>query len=335
MAVSENAELEELIRKASGDTVGQLTPTPGLPPSDDQDDSGGLDLSTLVLVARRSLLWVVLLLTLGFTASWLFLRYTKPIYKAASILKLDERSEAANLGFGAAVKSDANTSNQLAGEIELIKSNLTYKNLRERLALDVNYYVQGTVLETELYSNSPFRIEHKISDTELYNRKFLINFLSPDKYQISTKVRNQTLTGTYTVGQWAAFPGMQLLLNAVPGRALPIGDDPQYHFVILNDGAVSSYLDRNLDVAVVNPNANTIQISFTDNNPEKASHIINSIDTVYLQEKLDRKKQSSALSLKFIDQVIADNDKRWRAAEEAQKEFVRRNLRRQRGYGCN
>jgi uncharacterized protein involved in exopolysaccharide biosynthesis len=325
MAVSENAELEELIRKATGETAGQLPPTTGPTPTTEQDDlGGGLDLTTLVLVARRSLAWVLLLLALGFTASWLFLRYTKPIYKAASIIKLDERSEANKLGFGA-VKNEEAPGNQLAGEVELIKSNLTYKNLRERVALDVNYYVQGTVLEAELYTNSPFQVKYKITDPTLYNQKFLVNFLTPTKYQVSVKVHNQTLTGTYQLGQWGTFPGMQLWLEAAPGRTLPVGDDPQYHFVILDDGAVSGYLDKNLAVTVLNPSANTIQISFTDNNPEKAAHIINNIDTVYLKEKLDRKKQSSALSLEFIDQVIADNDKRWRAAEEAQKEFVRRN----------
>jgi len=244
MAVSENAELEELIRKATGETASQLPPTPGAAITTDQDDAeSSLDLNTLALVARRSLVWVLLLLALGFTASWLFLRYTKPVYKAASILKLDERSEAANLGFGAA-KSGDNPSNQLAGEIELIKSNLTYKHLKERIALDVNYYVQGTVLENELYDTAPFHVKYKVADPALYNRKFLVNFLTPTKYQVSVNVRNQILTGTYTVGQWATFSGMQLLLESVPGRALPVGDDPQYHFVILDEGSLSELTDR-------------------------------------------------------------------------------------------
>ena len=323
MALSENAELEELIRKATGEPAGQLPPIANSAVASDQDDlGGGLDLSTLILVARRSLIWVFLLLALGFTGSWLFLRYTKPVYKAASLLKLDERSEAANVGL-ASMKGDDNR-NQLAGEIELIKSNLTYKHLKERLDLDINYYTKGTVLEAELYDNSPFHIQYKITDPELYNHKFQVTFLTPSRYQISTEAHNQTLTGTYSVGQWATFPGAQLLLNFAPGATIPSSDNSQYHFIILDEGAISNYLNKNLDVAVVNPSANTIQISFTDNNPRKAAHIINNIDTVYLQEKVARKKQTTAQSLEFIDQVIADNDKRWRAAEEAQKDFVRR-----------
>ena len=310
MALSENAELEELIRKATGESAGQTQTAISSVVASEQDElDGGLDLGTLVLVARRSLIWVILLLTLGFTGSWLFLRYTKPIYKAASLIKLDERSEAANIGLAAAKGEDSN--NQLAGEVELIKSNLTYRHLKERLALDVNYYAKGTVLEAELYDTAPFHIQYTITNPELYNRKFQVNFPTATTYQLNVKTNNQVLNGTYKLDQWIDFPGARLMLSVIPGRTIPSSNDSQYHFVILDDAAVSTYLNKNLDVAVVNPSANTIQISFTDNNPQKAAHIINNIDTVYLQEKIARKKQTTAQSLEFIDQVIADNDKRW------------------------
>jgi tyrosine-protein kinase Etk/Wzc len=326
MALSENAELEELIRKATGETAGQLPPTAGPTLVDDQDDpAGGLDLSTLVLVARRSLIWVILLLALGFTGSWLVLRYTKPIYKSASLLKLDERSEAANLGLDA-LKGDASRpGNQLAGEVELIKSGITYQHLKERLALDVNYYVQGTVLENELYNVAPFRIQYKVTDPGLYGRKIQVSFLSQTQYALEIKLPDRNISGTYTVGQWADLPGLKLLLQPAPNNTLPVGSEPQYHFIILDDGAINGYLDKNLEVAVINPSANTIQISFTDNNPTKAAHIVNNIDTVYLKEKLARKKQSNDSTLSYIDKIIAENAKNLNKAEDNQQNFVREN----------
>jgi hypothetical protein len=53
MAISENAELEELIRKATSEPASQSTTS--LASSSDQDESegGGLDLNTLVIVARQ------------------------------------------------------------------------------------------------------------------------------------------------------------------------------------------------------------------------------------------------------------------------------------------
>ncbi|MEJ7659399.1 MAG: hypothetical protein WKG07_07140 [Hymenobacter sp.] len=72
MALSENAELEELIRRATTDgrcRTARRRPSPGRR----RGRTTALDLGTLVLVARRSLVWVLLLLLLGITASWLYL----------------------------------------------------------------------------------------------------------------------------------------------------------------------------------------------------------------------------------------------------------------------
>ncbi|RZK18864.1 MAG: hypothetical protein EOO56_15305, partial [Hymenobacter sp.] len=328
MALSENAELEELIRRATGETAGQLPPTAGPMPTagEEEDADGGLDLSTLVLVARRSLIWVLLLLALGVTGSWLFLRYTKPVYKSASLLKLDEKSEAGKLGIGAIKGLDNNqTGVQLAGEVELIKSNLTYKHLKERLALDVNYYVQGTVLESEMYNSAPFHVRYKISDPAYYGRKIQVGFPVAGSYHISVKSAGQTLDGTYPTGSWARLPGIDLLVEAATGRELPAKDDAQYHFVVLDDGAINGYLDKNLDVKVINPSANTIQISFTDNNPAKAAHIVNNIDTVYLKEKLASKRQSNDSTLSYLDKLIEDTDRRYQAAQARQQQFMLRN----------
>lgn len=259
MALSENAELEELIRRATDETTGQLPPITGMAQAADQEEpGGGLDLSTLTLVARRSLIWVLLLLLLGGTASWLFLRYTKPIYKSMSLLKLDERSEADNFKAGALKASDpSQSSTQLAGEVELIKSNLTYQHLKERLALDVNYYAQGTVLETELYNIAPFRVRYKVQNPQFYGRKFQVAFPTSNRYEITVKAGEQTLTGAAALGQWTKLPGVEVLLESAPGRMVPATNDPPYSFVILNDGAIDAYLNRNLDVTVVNANANT------------------------------------------------------------------------------
>ena len=177
--MNENSELEELIRNATG--AGAVSSAAPVAPAveGDDDQAGGLDLSTLVIVARRSLLWLLLLVALGATASWLYLRYTKPVYQSASLLKIDERARAEDLGLTGqmAPAADKARGSKLAGEVELIKSGIIYKRLKDTLALDVNYYVQGTVLESELYGVSPFQVQYKITDPSLYNRKFNVKFL--------------------------------------------------------------------------------------------------------------------------------------------------------------
>ena len=69
MATNENTELEELIRNATGGPTAPPAAPFANASESEEDEAPGLDISTLVLVARRSLLWMLLLILLGTTAS--------------------------------------------------------------------------------------------------------------------------------------------------------------------------------------------------------------------------------------------------------------------------
>ena len=323
MASNENTEIEELIRNATGG--GPQPPVAMAGPEGDNEDEGpSLDLATLVLVARRSLLWLLLLLSLGLTASWLYLRYTKPVYSSASLLKIDEKTEAANLGLAsqmAAPGIEKARGSKLAGEVELIKSGIIYRRLKDSLALDVNYYVQGTVLESELYGSSPFRVRYKVTDASLYNRKFNLKFVGSNRFRLEYMGLGRAMSGEYALGQPILLPGIRLDVTGT--RDLTEDNrDADYHFTIQDEGTVNGYLDRNLAVEIVNPDANTIQISFKDFNPAKAQSIVNKIDTVYLEEKLSRKRESTEAQLRFLNKQMDETQRNLQQAEEGLKRFA-------------
>jgi tyrosine-protein kinase Etk/Wzc len=243
MAMNENTELEELIRNATGNVAAPPATPFAEASADDDDESAGLDLSILVLVARRSLLWMILLIALGLTASWLYLRYTKPIYKSASLLKIDERAEADALGLSGlpAAAGGDKTRNKLAGEVELIKSGIIYRRLKDSLALDVNYYVQGTVLETEMYGSSPFHVRYTVSDPSLYNRKFNLKFLSLQRFKLDYVAQGQPVDGEYALGQPITLPGIKLEITGTEQLNESVTEQ-DYHFTIQNEASVNSYL---------------------------------------------------------------------------------------------
>ena len=322
MALTENAELEELIRNANGGGGEPLVPAGAA--TEPEEEGGGLDISTLVLVARRSLLWVILLLALGFTASWLYLRYTKQVYKSTSVLKIDERNEGSALGLAQLAPGIVEKGNsKLAGEVELIKSNIIYRRLKESLDLDVNYYVQGTVLESEMYGTSPFRVQYKITDNALYNRKFDLKFVSRQRINLEFMSQGRPAGGEYTLGQLIELPGI-ILQVSTPAPLDEAALDGSYHFTIQDDNTVSNYLDKNLTVEVVNPDANTIGISFNDFNPKKAQDIVSQIDSVYLEEKIANKQEATQKMMQFLDKVMVQNGKSLEQAEQRVQDFAQR-----------
>ena len=323
MATNENTELEELIRNATG---GAASPpeTPAMSAGEPDDEAASLDIATLALVARRSLLWLLLLITLGLTASWLYLRYTKPVYKSASLLKIDERNEGSALGLAAqsAPTVVPNGRTKLAGEVELIKSDIIYRRLKDSLALDVNYYVQGTVLEAEMYSTSPFRVKYAITDPSLYNRKFELRFTTPGRFRLEFVGQGRPLSGEYALGKPLKLPGITLEVLGTENMLPDNQDDASYHFTIQDDRTVNAYLDKNLTVEIINPEASTIQIAFNDFNANKAQDIVNKIDAVYLKEKLAQKNESTVSKLRFLDQILDQNGQNLENAEDRLQSFV-------------
>ncbi|GAB3304566.1 GumC family protein [Hymenobacter tenuis] len=312
MAAKEEAELEELIRNSGAEP--------------DEDEGGGFDLTILFMVVRKSLPWMLLLILLGLTASWLFLRYTQPIYKSSSTIKIDEKTEAGVLGLGtiggAAEKQQSITN--LSGEVELIKSDIIYRQLKDSLRLAVNYYVQGTVLESELYKNSPFRIEYTASQDAHYNTKVGVQFLPNSRVRLHWVVNDAEQSGEYIIGEQISILGFKLRIYPtaffnpeVAGR--------EYSFVINDDASLNAYLSQNLLVEIVNIDASTIGISFTDHNPVKARDIVNKTDSVYLVEKLERKKEQAARATRYIDDRLGENKQDLQKAEEEMQAFVKRN----------
>ncbi|SMB95988.1 capsular exopolysaccharide family [Hymenobacter roseosalivarius DSM 11622] len=315
MAAKEETELEELIRNANG-----------IETEDKEDEGDGLDITTLLQVARKSLPWIALLIALGLTSSWLFLRYTKPVYQSSSVLKIDEKTEAGLLGLGAGGSVEKRRPGaNLEGEVELIKSNLIYRRLKDSLALDVNYYVEGTVLESELYTRSPFQVTYKIKNPAFYNRKFNVNFSSPTQFRLSYLEGEQEVSGVYSVGQPLNLAGLDLRLTTHGTYFDANALDAQFYFVILDEGTLNTYLNTNLSVQIVNPDANTVQISFKDFNPAKAQDIVNKIDTVYLQEKLAQKKKASDQSLQFLSEQADAFNNKLQLAEDNLQSFAREN----------
>jgi len=292
-----------------------------------EEESGGeIDFITLLIVTRKSLIWIVFLILLGLGASYLFLRYTKPVYRSSSTLKIDERSQAGALGLGGPLGNAAAEQNMvsLSGEVELINSDIIYRDLKENLNLKVNYYAMGNVLNEELYNNAPFKVDYEIRDGSFYDKEFKVNFIDDHTFKLAYLVGDEEISGEYKVGEPIDKKEIYLVLNRTPNFN-PVVLEQNYRFVINSDGALNNYFRNNLAVEIINPSANTISISFTDFNPRKAQDIINRVDSAYLVQKLLVKNQATQQQLKFLDKQIQATKNDVTQYEKAMQDFAIQN----------
>ncbi|HSI90578.1 MAG TPA: Wzz/FepE/Etk N-terminal domain-containing protein, partial [Adhaeribacter sp.] len=313
MASIHNAELDELERR------------PAVLDSEEENEGTDFDLATLILVVRKSLIWLILLVSLGLFASYLVIRYTPKVYQSTSLIKIDEQSEAGVLGLNTIGNMGAkNSYSQLSGEIELLKSNLIYDELRQTLSLDVNYYVQGNVLDQEIYTDTPFNVIFNIKSESIYDRKINIDFLDMNRYSLSYLRGEDTYIKEGTIGEIITTPELELkVLKTSRFSEHSIGQN--FFFKINSTGAIMGYLGSNLSALIVNPDARTISISFTDHNPVKARDIVNRVDSVYLQQKRERKNQSNEQTISFLRDQLDETRNQLQTAEANLEAFAKEN----------
>lgn len=260
------------------------------------------DLTIFISVIKRNILLSILIFIAAMAGAFLYLRYTQPIYQSASIIQLKNEGTTANKVLNLTNAVEEINSIQT---IELIRSKEFLKRTFNKLPLDVSYYSKGTFLVFELYRSSPFSINYKVLEKNLYNVPIYVSFDQNGKAIVSytigdVKYEKQLKENTYT-----NIGGVEIQLNlndlnSIKQQINQIKND-SYYFTINDSESVYNKYSSQLDVTLLNQEANTIQISITDNNALKSSEVVNTIAKEFLQYDVEKKKESSQKILSFIE----------------------------------
>src|SRR5690554_1332478 len=105
--------------------------------------------------------WFVIGVVLSVTISLLYLRYATPIYQSvATILIKDEKNSALSelaafqdLGLTGSLNQSG-----FENEMLILKSKSLTERVVQKLNLQVSYYSEGSIKNSELFNNVPFRV---------------------------------------------------------------------------------------------------------------------------------------------------------------------------------
>jgi tyrosine-protein kinase Etk/Wzc len=237
-----------------------------------------IDFNKLQIILRANWFWIALIFISINAGAYLFIRYTKNLYESESQLKLDVKSTASDLGIaGGAMLVDENV-NLMSGEIELIKSKLFLNRVLDYTDFEISFYSVGRVLTDELFRKAPALITYHNKDHNLYNYPISFEEVDTRTFTLQPGNTGKPITGYY--GQKISIGKLELILER--NSNFIKGDEVGYYFTINSRDVLLDYLSRNLTAEPLNFNANTIRLSFKDNNPFKGQAILNKIDTLYL-----------------------------------------------------
>ncbi len=242
------------------------------------------------------------------TVAFLYVRYTKPVFRAAAILKLEFKGAARDLGLGI-FQNDNEIQNYLIGELAFLSSRRIAERVMDTLHLEVGYFVQGRINDDEKYPTKPFLVANidnthpAIMDTPI----FLRTTKSPQSYLLQYFWQEQEYEQKGNFGELITLAsGTTFVIKKVNEEELP---SLNYYFVLNSPDYLVKYLQKNLSATILNPNAQTIEVAFTDPNPYKASAIVDVVNAVYLAETILDKNRKYKQTRDYLDkQLIASQD---------------------------
>lgn len=285
----------------------------------DMANPDSINVEKLGATVRKNVPWIVLIFLVANLTAYLTIRYTKDLFESESELKLDIKRDATDLGIKT-VMEDQNL-NIVSGEIEQIKSKLFFNRLIDSMDLKISYFSVGKVLKNEVYRRSPFMVSITAVNPEHYDLPIYFDFLESNQYQIRMGESGNRMTSSFDTP--VEINGTRLFISKTP--YFTSQDDNDYYFVINSRAQLIDYISNNIQVDPLNFNANTIRISFRDNNALKAHDIVNKVDSLYIQYSNLQKNLANKQKIEWLNQELKQVENRMEDYENYFENFTLKN----------
>ncbi|MFQ5447709.1 MAG: GumC family protein, partial [Saprospiraceae bacterium] len=238
----------------------------------------------------------IIFLSVSATGAWLYLRYTLPKYEAKCtlLIKSDQQNggltEEKLLGELGIINTDKNLEN----EIQILKSRTLMEQVVDELGFGTKFLAIGRVVESELYGDSPIRLDSfvpgkkraAVFDITLESYPYFVISRGDfsEKHQFGIPFTN--VFGTFLISRDTAFK--------MPETGI-------YKLVFSNPENLATYYASALSVNVIGQFSNVLELKLTDLEPRKAEDILNKLVEVYNRAAIEDKNKVNTNTLQFIE----------------------------------
>ncbi len=277
-----------------------------------------IDFNKLRIVIRNNWYWILLIFLAVNAIAYLYIRYTKNLYESESILKLDIKKDASDMGIKSMVE-DQNL-NILSGEIEIIRSKLFLNRVLDDVNFETSFFSIGDLLNEELYRNTPAVVTYFSKNHSLYNTRIGFRETSPKGFELAVEGKPK-VSGFYN--KLVSIDDLDLILAR--NETFKRGDELGYFLIIRSRDVMLHDFSQALMAEPVNFNANTVRVSFRDYNPFKAQYVLNKIDTIYLEYSNEQKNLANKQKIDWVSRELSNIEKRMEDFENYFEDFTLKN----------
>ncbi|MBW7868018.1 MAG: polysaccharide biosynthesis tyrosine autokinase [Brumimicrobium sp.] len=256
------------------------------------------DVHILKAVVKKNWYWCVLVTSLFITLAFLYLRYTKPIYKSSILIQISDEDQGAEvLGFQGFQKD-----NTIAKELELLRSRMLFSKAIEKLPLKILSYAKGDILTELHYKQGSFYIQLiEVKNPVIYNVPIYLEYIKDEGVILNYTCEGKDYQIPYTEDTiHSDYFSIKMKVEDVINFEEECQSN-QLYFQINKPEDIANLFYDGLSVEVIDYSAQTIEISYQGNNSILAYDIVTTLTDEFFNYDETVKKESNERILKFID----------------------------------
>ena len=239
-------------------------------------------------------------------AGQLYLRYTVFEYSSRAVLLIKDAGRSGNLSEQSILLSGAGLSGggkSMDNEIQILKSLSIMEKVVERLELNVSYFRQGNVKETELYVNSPFFLDSFELNPGTGSGTFFIDLNDYETFLFKTSEDDKEGVRCNFGVPFHSAKG-RFLINLNPKEAIVKGT---YRMTVGPPSYSASEYRSNLSIQRIGGqhSSSVLDLKIIDPVAQKTADILNTLIEVYNEEEINDENQVFRNTLDFIDSRVA------------------------------
>ena len=264
------------------------------------------DINEIISIYTKHWKWFAISIIIAFFMAFIYLRYEIPEYRAeAKIQIVDEGSSGSGLGLFKDLDLLSGGNTEVNDEIELIKSRSNFIEVVKTLGLNTKIMAQGNIIDTELYTNPPVKVNFIAADSIINKSSFefylqlssTTSFGYTEEEDMPVKVLAFGTNIPTPIGDIVVTPNMENFDRFREAKIKVV-----VHPVNL---VAQSYREK-INMGLLDEYSNVVNISLEDPIKEKAIQILNELIRVYNKNAIEDKRIIADRTSNFIDDRIAE-----------------------------
>lgn len=271
------------------------------------------DFKTFFKIVKQSFIFIIFILLFTGIIAYLTIRYTQPQYTSTAIIQI--KSENKTSGFLKYTTDGAFAPNDLDYSIEQIRSKEFIKNVINSLDIQIGYFIQGTILFSELYPNTHFTVNADIKNSNYYDKKFYCEF---SENGCSLEINNKEIL--IPLNEKVSLEGIDIQINIDISQIKELSKN-KYFFIIYKENTLIKDIINSLEIFKQNQSAGTILLTYSGINSKKTATITNAIASNFLDYDILKKMERAQNTINYIDEQIDIVGKNLEQTEKALYNF--------------